>query len=107
LRCGLTYSNSHQSYWITGRAEWRLLIELNLKRPVNCQLMIACQIVKNSKNSANNTAKDSSDLTDLYAYRVLNSFKEEGAIDGKQLTKENMGAHHSFGGVKNQSCKVY
>jgi hypothetical protein len=49
---------------------------------------------KNSKspanetaNTANETAKDESHLTDLYVYRVLNSFKEAKSIDGKQLTK--------------------
>ncbi len=52
---------------------------------------------KNINSSANNTVKDESHLTDLYVYRVLNSFKEAGAVDGKQLTKEHGGSPQFWG----------
>jgi hypothetical protein len=62
---------------------------------------------KNSKspanetaNMANETAKDESHLTDLYVYRVLNSFKEAKSIDGKKLTKEHGGSPHFWGNKK-------
>jgi Fe2+ or Zn2+ uptake regulation protein len=59
---------------------------------------------KNNDNTVNDTVnetvKDESHLTDLYVYRVLNSFKEAGTVDGKQLTKEHGGSPQFWGGGK-------
>jgi hypothetical protein len=57
-------------------------------------------IDENSQRPANNTAKDASEITDIHAYRVLNSFKEAGAVDGKKLTREHGGSPQFWGSKK-------